>query len=120
MAVAKASDLSKKHCVPCEGGVSRVAGEQARRLLADIPGWKVTPDGKRLRREWAVKDFMAGLEFFNRIGKVAEKEDHHPDLHLAGYRQVTVEISTHALDGLSENDFILAAKIDKLPVALKK
>ena len=60
------------------------------------------------------------LEFFERVGQVAEQEDHHPDLHLVGYRNVTIEIWTHAVNGLSENDFILAAKIDQLPVELKK
>jgi 4a-hydroxytetrahydrobiopterin dehydratase len=66
-----------------------------------------------------VKDFATSLDFFNRVGTIAEAEDHHPDLHLSGYRNVAIELSTHAVGGLSENDFILAAKIDQLPVALK-
>jgi 4a-hydroxytetrahydrobiopterin dehydratase len=84
-----------------------------------VPQWRVSPDGKRVRREWRVKDFLTALDFFQRIGQVAEAEDHHPDLHLTGYRNVAVELSTHAVGGLTENDFILAAKIDQLPVALK-
>jgi 4a-hydroxytetrahydrobiopterin dehydratase len=85
-----------------------------------MPQWKLTADGQRIRREWRVKNFLTGLDFFDRVGRLAEEEGHHPDLHLAGYRNVTIEISTHAINGLSENDFILAAKIDQLPVELKK
>jgi 4a-hydroxytetrahydrobiopterin dehydratase len=84
-----------------------------------VPQWRLTADGKAIRREWRVKDFASGLDFFDRIGRIAEEQDHHPDLHLTGYRNVAIELSTHAVGGLSENDFILAAKIDQLPVALK-
>ena len=66
------------------------------------------------------EDFVTALDFFERIAKIAEDEDHHPDLHLTGYRNIAIELSTHAIGGLSENDFILAAKIDQLPVELKK
>jgi 4a-hydroxytetrahydrobiopterin dehydratase len=93
--------------------------EQVRALLPQVPQWTVVADGKRIRRQWRVKEFAAGLDFFNRIGHVAEEENHHPDLHLVNYRNLTVEIWTHAIGGLSENDFILAAKIDQLPVELK-
>jgi 4a-hydroxytetrahydrobiopterin dehydratase len=120
MATASASELARKHCVSCEGEVSPLAREQVLRYLSDMPEWKLAEDGKRIRREWRVKDFSVGLGFFNRIGELAEEEDHHPDLHLVGYRNITVEIWTHAINGLSENDFILAAKIDKLEVELKK
>jgi 4a-hydroxytetrahydrobiopterin dehydratase len=115
-----AGDLTGKHCAPCEGGVPPLSPEQVRDYLAAVPQWKLTADGKRLRREWRVKDFATALDFFNRVGQVAEAEDHHPDLHLTGYRNVAIELSTHAVGGLTENDFILAAKIDKLPVELKK
>jgi 4a-hydroxytetrahydrobiopterin dehydratase len=115
-----ASELSGKRCVPCEGGVTALSADQVRRYLAGLPDWQLAEDGKRIRRQWRVKDFVTGLDFFQRIAAIAEKEDHHPDLHLVGYRNVTVEIWTHALGGLSENDFILAAKIDMLPVELKK
>ena len=93
-----------------------MAAEQVRRYLAALPEWKLTADGKRIRREWRVKDFASGLDFLNRVGRVAEEEGHHPDLHLVGYRNVAIEIWTHAINGLSENDFILAAKIAKLPI----
>ncbi|HEV3260342.1 MAG TPA: 4a-hydroxytetrahydrobiopterin dehydratase [Gemmataceae bacterium] len=120
MATVTESELSKKHCVPCEGGIPPLSAAQVNQHLAALPDWKLTTDGKRIRREWRVKDFMVGLDFFNAVGRIAEEEDHHPDLHLAGYRNVAVEIWTHAINGLSENDFILAAKIDRLPVEIKK
>lgn len=114
------SDLTHKHCAPCEGGVPPLTSVQVRDLLAALPQWKLTADGQRIRREWRVKDFMTALAFFQRIGQLAEAEGHHPDLHLVGYRNVAVELWTHAINGLSENDFILAAKIDQVPVELKK
>jgi 4a-hydroxytetrahydrobiopterin dehydratase len=114
------AELTRKQCVPCEGGVKALNAPQVRDYLRALPEWKATPDGKRIRRDWRVKDFMTALDFFQRIARIAEEQDHHPDLHVAGYRNVTIEIGTHAIDGLSENDFILAAKIDQLPVELKK
>jgi 4a-hydroxytetrahydrobiopterin dehydratase len=115
-----ASDLIRKHCAPCEGGVPPLTAAQVQEHLSAVPGWKLTADQKCIRREWRVKDFAAALAFFGKVGEVAEKEDHHPDLHLTGYRNVAIELSTHAIGGLSENDFILAAKIDQTPVELKK
>ena len=115
-----ASDLSQKHCKPCEGGVPALSADEVRAHLPGVPAWRLTSDGKRIRREWRVKDFLTALDFFRRVGDLAQSEDHHPDLHLTGYRNVAIELSTHAVGGLTENDFILAAKIDKLPVELKK
>ena len=128
MPAATVGDLSQKRCLPCEGKVSALSPGQVGELLGALPAWKLTADGylnwannngRRIRREWRVKDFQTALDFFNRIGRLAEDEDHHPDLHLVGYRNVTIELWTHAVNGLTENDFILAAKIDKLPVELK-
>jgi 4a-hydroxytetrahydrobiopterin dehydratase len=113
-------ELTSRKCVPCEGGVRPLTSAEVAELSKQVPNWKVAADGKSIRREWRVKDFMTAMDFFNGIAAVAETEDHHPDLHLCGYRNVAIEISTHAIGGLSENDFILAAKIDQLPVALKK
>ena len=110
-----AADLTKKKCVPCEGGVPGLSTDEVLRLSAAVPGWRVTPDGRRIARGWRVKDFVTGLDFFRRVGDLAEAEGHHPDLHLANYRDATIELWTHAAGGLTENDFILAAKIDKLP-----
>ena len=114
------TDLARKHCAPCEGGVPALTTDPARELVRQTPGWELTADGKRVRRAWRVKDFVAGLDFFRRVGEVAEAEGHHPDLHLVGYRDVTIEICTHAVGGLTENDFILAAKINELPVEVKR
>lgn len=120
MTTSTAPELTRKHCTPCEGGVPPLSGAQVEDFLAALTEWRLTPDGQRIRREWRVRNFAAGLDFFNRVSQLAEAEGHHPDLHLVGYRNVAVELWTHAIGGLSENDFILAAKIDQLPVELKK
>jgi 4a-hydroxytetrahydrobiopterin dehydratase len=120
MAAATAAGLAKQKCKPCEGGVPPVARSEIKRLLAALPQWQLVVGGQAIRREWRVQDFATAIDFFERIAKIAEAEDHHPDLHLTGYRNVALELSTHAIGGLSMNDFILAAKIDKLPVKLKK
>ncbi|MFO0888686.1 MAG: 4a-hydroxytetrahydrobiopterin dehydratase [Isosphaeraceae bacterium] len=112
-------ELVRRQCVPCEGGVPPLTPEQARDQVRVLPGWILTDDGKRLRRTWTVKNFMAGIAFFQGVAALAEAEGHHPDLHLEGYRRVTIEIWTHAIGGLSENDFILAAKIDEIPIQVK-
>ena len=112
--------LTKKNCVPCEGGVPRYSLADAQDQLKQLSGWRLTHDGERIRKDWVLKHFMAGLDFFGRVAEVAEKDGHHPDLHLEGYRNVWIELYTHAIGGLSENDFILAAKIDELPKSLKK
>ena len=113
-------DLTKKHCTPSEKPGKALTVSQVKKFLAVVPHWKLAADGKRLRRRWVAKDFLTVLDFFNRVGRIAQAEDHHPDLHLRGYRNVTIELSTHDLDGLSENDFIMTAKIDHLPVELKE
>jgi len=115
-----AAELIRQHCKPCEGGVPPLGRPEVQERLPAVPQWRLSDDGKRLRREWRVKDFATALDFFRRVGQLAEAEDHHPDLHLTGYRNVALELSTHAVGGLTENDFILAAKIDQLPVELKK
>jgi 4a-hydroxytetrahydrobiopterin dehydratase len=112
--------LVQKKCKPCEGGVDPCTREEARAQLQALDGWHLTNDGKRIRKDWKVKNFMAGMEFFNECARVAEDDGHHPDLHIEGYRNVSVELWTHAVGGLSENDFILAAKIDRLPIKLQK
>lgn len=113
--MSAADTLARKHCTPCEGHVAPLPPETVADLAAGVPAWSVV-GGTRLRREWTVKDFVAGLEFFRRVGELAEAEGHHPDLHLTEYKHVAVEIWTHAAGGLTENDFILAAKIDRVPV----
>jgi 4a-hydroxytetrahydrobiopterin dehydratase len=119
MAIATVDELKSKTCQPCEGGVPPVGIQEAERLLEELPGWQLREDGTCIRREWIAKDFMAAIAFFNRVAELAEQEGHHPDLHLTGYRNFAVELTTHAIDGLSENDFILAAKINELPIQRK-
>jgi 4a-hydroxytetrahydrobiopterin dehydratase len=112
-------ELTRKHCRPCEGGIPALSREQAEAIIRSTDGWALDPDARRISRSWTVKDFMAAIEFFNKVAAVAEEEGHHPDLHLEGYRKVTIALSTHAVAGLTENDFILAAKINEIPVALR-
>lgn len=119
MSQSTAETLREKTCKPCEGGVSPLSREEATDLLNSLDGWGLDDDAARIRRRWEVKDFMAGVDFLGRVADIAEKEDHHPDIHLTGYRNVTIELTTHAIDGLSENDFIVAAKIDDLDVETK-
>jgi 4a-hydroxytetrahydrobiopterin dehydratase len=120
MAMPTTAELTRKKCVPCEGGVPTLTEPEVAELLQNVDGWTTSEGGQRIRREWRAKNFVAAMEFFNRVAAVAEDEGHHPDLHLVGYRNVAIEIWTHAIGGLSENDFILAAKIDALPFDAKK
>ena len=119
MATLSTQELTQKKCVPCEGGVPALTLEEAKAQLSSTPEWSLTQDGQRIRREWTAKNFMAAIDFFNLVAALAEAEGHHPDLHLVGYRNVAVEIWTHAIGGLSENDFILAAKIDTIPIRVR-
>ena len=119
MEIQAAEQLVGKKCKPCEGGVDPCPLPEAKQQLEKISGWYLTHEGQRIRKDWTVKNFMAGLNFFNEVAKVAEDDNHHPDLHLVGYRNVSIEIWTHAIGGLSENDFILAAKIDQISVDSK-
>jgi len=119
MDVLASDQLVEKKCKPCEGGVDPCTLEEANKQLSQLDGWYLTHDGQRIRKDWTVKHFMAGMDFFNRVAQVAEADGHHPDLHLSGYRNLSIELWTHAIGGLSENDFILAAKIDAQPIELK-
>jgi 4a-hydroxytetrahydrobiopterin dehydratase len=105
-------DLSRKSCVPCEGGVPRVEGAALAELLASVPGWRLA--GDRIQRHLRFADFRAAIAFVVAMSELAESEGHHPDFSVH-YSAVDVEIWTHAVGGLTENDFILAAKIDGLP-----
>ncbi len=119
MPTPTAHDLARKKCTPCEGGVPPVGPEETAAMLADLPGWSLTAEGRRIRKTMVAKNFLAAIDFFNRVAELSEAEGHHPDLHLEGYRNVAVELWTHALGALSENDFILAARIDALPLETK-
>ena len=103
-------DLAAKSCVPCHGGVPRLTGEETGPLLAQLEGWEVV-EGHHLSKEYEFKNFADALAFVNRVGAVAESEGHHPDIEF-GWGYARLKIYTHAIDGLSESDFILAARID--------
>ena len=106
------SDLAAKHCVPCRGGVPPLQGADLARLAAELPKWQVI-EGHHLERTFEFPNFKSALAFVNRIGAVAEEEGHHPDISF-GWGKVTATLYTHKIDGLTESDFILAAKIDDL------
>jgi len=104
--------LSQKHCVPCRGGVPPLRGDAIAKLHAQLDdGWRVV-DEHHLEKAYAFDDFAQALAFTNRVGAVAEAEGHHPDIHL-GWGKVVMTIWTHKIDGLTESDFILAAKADE-------
>jgi 4a-hydroxytetrahydrobiopterin dehydratase len=113
------TDLQSRRCQACESGLPPLTAAQVKDYLQALPDWSLTEDRRRIRRQWRVEDFQTALDFFRRVGEVAEEEGHHPDLHLTGYRNVVIELWTHALGGLTENDFIVAARIDALPVEVK-
>lgn len=104
-------DLSKKRCVPCEGGIPKLGPDQVAPLSAQVPGWKV--EGEKLRRQFTFGDFREAMAFLDKVADLAEDEGHHPDF-CVHYNRVDMSVWTHAIDGLSENDFILAAKVDQL------
>jgi 4a-hydroxytetrahydrobiopterin dehydratase len=106
------SDLASKQCVPCKGGVAPLAGEALRSLEAQLGnGWRVV-DGHHLEKEYRFPDFRQALAFTNRVGELAEEQNHHPDVHLA-WGRVRLEVWTHKIDGLTESDFVWAAKADQ-------
>lgn len=119
METLSSEQLTKKKCLPCEGGVQPYTAEESQAQIAQLDGWQLTRDGQRIRKEWTVENFIAGMDFFNQVAEAAEEDGHHPDLHIEGYRNVAIELWTHAIGGLSENDFILAAKIDQIPITRK-
>jgi len=105
--------LSERECVPCRGGVPPLKGEALQMLAAQVPEWSVI-DEHHIERTFTFPDFKSALAFTNRVGELAEEQGHHPDILLA-WGKVKVTIWTHKIDGLTESDFILAAKIDELP-----
>ena len=108
--------LSEKKCVPCEGGTAALTHEEAQPFLKQVDGWKlVEPEGKspRIEKVFKFEGFMPGVDFVNQVARIAEGEGHHPDVVLK-WGEVRITLVTHAAKGLTENDFILAAKIEQL------
>ncbi len=106
-------DLTQKKCVVCEGAETPLIRAEAEIFLKQTPGWIISDDGKKISREFQFKDFRESMAFINKVAEIAESEGHHPDTHCF-YSRVKLELWTHAIDGLFENDFIVAAKIDQL------
>jgi 4a-hydroxytetrahydrobiopterin dehydratase len=106
-------DLTSKHCKPCEGGVAPLDKDTASKMLDQIPHWSLSDDGKELSRTYRFKNYYQTISFVNALAWIAHQEDHHPDLEV-GYNRCLVRYSTHAIGGLSDNDFICAAKVNAL------
>jgi 4a-hydroxytetrahydrobiopterin dehydratase len=107
------TDLAGKTCVPCRGGVPPMARSEAERYLQEAPGWALMDAGKRIERKFTFRNFKEALALVNRVGALAEDEGHHPDITF-GWGYATVSLHTHKIKGLHENDFIIAAKINRL------
>ncbi len=107
-----ACSLADKECVPCKGGVPPLEGADIKNLLKQLEGWEVVEE-HHLKKSYKFSNFITALDFVNRVGELAEKIGHHPDLYLT-WGKVGVEIWTHKINGLSESDFVLAAKVDRL------
>lgn len=106
--------LTRKHCVPCKGGIPPLTKGEAAEFLPHVPGWELAGDGLAISREWKRADFRSALAFVNQVGALAEQEGHHPDISLFAYRRIRLTLLTHVIHGLSENDFILAAKLNTI------
>ena len=108
-----ATSLAERTCQPCDGGVQPLDAAQAQSYLKQLPGWKLEHDALHISKKFRFANFARALTLVNQIGEIAEEQHHHPDLRL-GWGYVTVYLTTHAIKGISENDFILAAKIERL------
>lgn len=106
-------ELINKKCQACEGGVPPLTSREIKEFIAKVPGWDVDKDGKFISRNFAFKSFLPTISLLNAIAYLAQKEGHHPDMEV-GYNYLRVKFTTHAINGLSENDFICAAKINAI------
>ena len=106
------TDLASLQCVPCKGGVPPLGSDEIKKLIGQLDGWEAVAD-HHLRKLYEFKDFREALSFVNRVGRVAEEQGHHPDISF-GWGRAEITIWTHKIDGLTESDFILAAKIDRV------
>ena len=107
------TELTAKRCIPCEGGVAPMDADEAAAMLGQLDDWGLDEAGKEIFRGFEFKNYYETMAFVNALAWIAHREDHHPDLQV-GYDRVLVRFSTHSIGGLSENDFICAAKIDAL------
>jgi len=107
-------DLKTKKCIPCEGGLAAMTREEFSKYLDQVNDWSVIDNDTKIEREFTFKDFIEALAFVNAAGEIAEKEGHHPNIYIHSWNKVKMTVYTHSINGLSENDFILAAKIDAI------
>ncbi len=107
-------DLKTKKCIPCEGGIIPMTRDEFSKLLQQVPQWEVIDNDTKLEREFEFQDFKKALDFVNQAGEIAEEEGHHPNIFIHSWNKVKMTVYTHAIKGLSENDFILAAKLDNI------
>ena len=114
MDIQTPNQLTAKKCKPCEGGVDPCTPQYAAEQVKRLEGWTLSEDGRMISRSWRLKNFAQAMRLLNAVAEVAEEDGHHPDFHLTGFRNVRIDLTTHAIGGLSENDFILAAKINQV------
>jgi 4a-hydroxytetrahydrobiopterin dehydratase len=112
-----AANLADKTCIPCRGGIPPLAASVAKEMLAEAPSWMLADDARRIERTFRFPNFQKAMDFVVKIGELAEAEGHHPDIHF-GWGYATISLHTHKIKGLHENDFIMAAKINRLAEAI--
>jgi len=105
-------NLSQQKCIPCEGGTPKMDSSEVQKHLNELSGWKL--EDNKINKIFEYDDFISAMKFVNSVAVIAEKEGHHPDIHIFSYKKVEISLWTHAVNGLSFNDFILAAKIDEI------
>jgi len=106
------TQLAEKKCIPCQGGTPPLEEDKAQDLLSELDGWEIGDDG-HLGKSYEFEDFQGALDFVNQVGQLAEEQNHHPMIHFT-YGRARIDLWTHKIDGLTESDFVLAAKIDRL------
>lgn len=109
------AELAKKKCVPCQIGAPVLSRQQAEEFLKQVSGWSLSEDAKKISKTFEFRDFVSAMKFLNKVAELAEKEGHHPDFCVS-YSKITFTLFTHKINGLQENDFILAAKIGKIKI----
>ncbi len=109
-----AENLSSKHCVPCEGGIDPMTRADFEVYLEQVDKWRIIENDTKLERDFQFKDFVEAMKFVNKCAEIAEEEGHHPDIYIHGWNKVRITLWTHAIGGLSINDFIVATRVDRI------
>ena len=107
------NNLVQKKCIPCQGGIPPLSEVAAKKFLEQVDGWELVENVKKIQKKFEFKNFVESMEFINKVAEIAEQEQHHPNIKI-NYNKVSIELYTHAINGLSENDFILPAKINNI------